>query len=155
GLAPYALRIKVGGVYRLMHNLSIDKGLVKNTRCLITSIGVRLICIPLLKQAIDSQQYEEEEDILIPRITFMAVLPSSHYTLVRKQFPLAPAYATTFNSCQGLTLDKVVINLTCPVFSHGQLYTALSRVRHRDHAVLQLNPGDTEITNVTFHKLLI
>src|ERR1700761_8255891 len=28
-------------------------------------------------------------------------------TLLRRQFPLAPAYATTFNSCQGLTLDIV------------------------------------------------
>ncbi|KIM65719.1 hypothetical protein SCLCIDRAFT_112413, partial [Scleroderma citrinum Foug A] len=50
--------------------------------------------------------------------------------LLHKQFPLAPAYATTFNSCQGLTLDCVGIDLTCPVFSHRQLYTALSCIRH-------------------------
>ncbi|KIJ48532.1 hypothetical protein M422DRAFT_112442, partial [Sphaerobolus stellatus SS14] len=154
GLPSYALRIKVGGVYRLMRNLSIDKGLVKNTRCVINAIGLRVISVKLLKQNVSGEAYSDE-DILIPRISFTASLPSSKYTLVRKQFPLAPAYATTFNSCQGLTLDKVVIDLTQPVFSHGQLYTALSRVRHRDHAKVRLNAGDTEVVNVTFHELLI
>ncbi|KAI6019284.1 hypothetical protein PISMIDRAFT_121718, partial [Pisolithus microcarpus 441] len=71
------------------------------------------------------------------------------------QFPLAPAYASTFNSCQGLTLDSVGLDLTNPVFSHGQLYTALSRVRHRDHAcVLSCNDEDTT-TNVTYHEILL
>ncbi|KIM52666.1 hypothetical protein SCLCIDRAFT_140708, partial [Scleroderma citrinum Foug A] len=75
--------------------------------------------------------------------------------LHRKQFPLAPAYATTFNSCQGLTLDCVGIDLTRPVFSHGQLYTALSRIRHRSHARVRLRPGETTTTNVTYHEILI
>ncbi|KIJ55967.1 hypothetical protein M422DRAFT_151019, partial [Sphaerobolus stellatus SS14] len=154
GLASYALRVKVGGIYRLMRNLSNDKGLVKNTRCVVTAIGHRVISVRLLKHNVDGHQYEEQ-DILIPRITFQTILSSSRYTLIRKQFPLAPAYATTFNSCQELTLDRIVIDLTRPVFSHGQLYTAMSRVRHRDHAKLRLNPGDAEITNVTFVELLI
>ncbi|KAJ8589561.1 hypothetical protein M405DRAFT_738385 [Rhizopogon salebrosus TDB-379] len=46
-------------------------------------------------------------------------------------FPLRPAYATTFNGCQGLTLDKTVLDLRCDVFVHGQLYTAHSRIRVR------------------------
>jgi hypothetical protein len=60
--------------------------------------------------------------------------------LLRCQFPLAPAYATTFNSCQGLTLDIVGVDLTRPVFSHGQLYTALSRIRHHNDAKVRLHP---------------
>ncbi|KAI6029116.1 hypothetical protein BKA83DRAFT_34748, partial [Pisolithus microcarpus] len=49
-------------------------------------------------------------------------------------FPLAPTYASTFNSCQGLTLDSIGLDLTKPVFSHEQFYTALSHVHHQDHA---------------------
>ncbi|KIM65900.1 hypothetical protein SCLCIDRAFT_54687, partial [Scleroderma citrinum Foug A] len=74
--------------------------------------------------------------------------------LLRRQFPLAPAYATTFNSCQGLTLDRIGLDLTIPVFSHGQLYTAMSRIRHRTHVLIRLPPEQTSTTNVTYHELL-
>ena len=69
--------------------------------------------------------YLEAEPILIPRIPFHHTLHLAH-TLVRRQFLLAPAYGTTFNCCQGLTLDKVSVDLMSPVFSHGQLYAVLS-----------------------------
>jgi len=78
------------------------------------------------------------ENVLIPRITFTHELPSVH-TLIRRQFPLAPAYATTFNSCQGLTLDCITIDLTRPVFSHRQLYTALTRIRTRRNGLVRLS----------------
>ena len=80
---------------------------------------------------------------------------SSGHQLVHRQFPLAPAYATTFNSCQGLTLDKIGVDLSKPVFSHGQLYTALSRIRHRRDAIIYLSAGETQTTNVVFPEILI
>ncbi|KAG2102515.1 uncharacterized protein F5147DRAFT_289327 [Suillus discolor] len=46
----------------------------------------------------------------------------------RTQFPLRPLYATTFIGCQGLTLEKAVLDLRTYSFTHGQLYTAHSRV---------------------------
>ncbi|KAF8508276.1 hypothetical protein JB92DRAFT_2733104, partial [Gautieria morchelliformis] len=73
----------------------------------------------------------DKESILLPRITFSSLLPSTSHTLLHRQFPLCAAYATTFNSCQGLTLHLRFLTLTTPVFSHRQLYTALSCVRHR------------------------
>src|ERR1700683_4191321 len=94
------------------------------------------------------------EDILIPRISFLHQLPSGH-TLLHRQFPLAPAYATTFDSCQGLTLDVVGVDLTRPVFSHGQLYTALSCIRHHSHAKVRLRPEETTTLNVTYQEILI
>ena len=39
------------------------------------------------------------------------------------------AYAITINKSQGQTFDQVAIDLKTPVFSHGQLYVALSRVK--------------------------
>ncbi|KAG2076050.1 hypothetical protein BDR04DRAFT_1149760 [Suillus decipiens] len=35
-----------------------------------------------------------------------------------------PAYATTFNESQGLTLEKAVLDLRTDSFAHDQLYTA-------------------------------
>lgn len=45
------------------------------------------------------------------------------------QIPLRPAYAVTVHKSQGLTLDSVVLDTGDGCFSHGQLYTALSRCR--------------------------
>lgn len=153
GLPDHSITIKVNGVYRLLRNLSLDRGLVKNIRVLVTDIGHRLITVRLLKEHNGITEIDEE-DILIPRITFTYVLPSGH-TLLRRQFPLAPAYATTFNSCQGLTLDIVGIDLTRPVFSHGQLYTALSRVRHRSHVRVRLRGGEVTAPNITYQEILL
>lgn len=48
-----------------------------------------------------------------------------------KQYPFKLAYATTVHKSQSLTLDYVEVDLS-NCFSHGQLYTALSRVRDID-----------------------
>ncbi|KIK20240.1 hypothetical protein PISMIDRAFT_106126, partial [Pisolithus microcarpus 441] len=55
----------------------------------------------------------------------------------------------------GLTLDAVGIDLTEHAFSHGQLYTAISHICHRENARVLLNMDKNTTTNVTFHKLLL
>ena len=150
GFPPHCAKFKIGGVYRLLRNLSIHRGLVKNVRVVIVGMANHLITVRILRNS----PSPDDEDILIPRITFTTILPTG-YTLCRKQFPLAPSYATTFNSCQGMTLDVLGIDLTRPVFAHGQLYTALSRVRNRKHARVRLPVGCSSTINVTYHELLV
>ncbi|EPS96288.1 hypothetical protein FOMPIDRAFT_39513 [Fomitopsis schrenkii] len=135
-----------------MCNYAPDRGLVKNTRVVVRAVGKRVVTVRILR-GLAGVSVVEAEDILISRIAFSTPLASGH-TLVRRQFPLAPAYATTFNSCQGLTLDTVGVDLTRPVFSHGQLYTALSRIRHRSHARVRLRPGHSMTRNVTYREIL-
>ena len=116
GIPSHRLLIKIGGIYRLLRNFSISKGLVKNICVVVTQLGTRLITVRIIQDNSLSQQMDEE--ILLPRITFTHILHSSH-TLCHRQFPLMPAYCTMFNSCQGLNLDAVAIDLTRPIFSHG------------------------------------
>ncbi|KAF7133746.1 hypothetical protein CNMCM5793_005100 [Aspergillus hiratsukae] len=93
----------------------------------------------------------------LPRITFEFRPHRANWTVQRRQFPLRLAYATTFNSCQGLTLDRVVLDLTMPVFAHGQLYTSLSRVRRGADIRILRNPWerDEPTLNVVYRDLLL
>ncbi len=45
------------------------------------------------------------------------------------QFPLRLAWAITIHKSQGLTFDRIVIDMGRGAFAHGQLYVALSRCK--------------------------
>ncbi|KAI5408976.1 hypothetical protein KIW84_054703 [Lathyrus oleraceus] len=51
------------------------------------------------------------------------------FVLIRKQFPVKLSFAITINKSQGQTIPNFGIYLPRHVFSHGQLYVALSKVK--------------------------
>jgi ATP-dependent DNA helicase PIF1 len=53
------------------------------------------------------------------------------------QLPLMHAWATTVHKAQGLTLERVHLNLDSPGWCHGLVYTALSRCRTFEGLSLQ------------------
>jgi hypothetical protein len=81
--------------------------------------------------------------------------PVANWTVQRRQFPLRLAYAATFNSCQGLTLNRVVLE-TKPVFAHGQLHNSLSRVRSGSDIRFLRCPGERGVPmpNMVYRILL-
>jgi ATP-dependent DNA helicase PIF1 len=62
----------------------------------------------------------------------------------------------TFNNpCLVQSLKNVGVYLLSPVFSHGQLYVAISRVTSRDGLKMLINDEDGQDTDVTSNVVYI
>lgn len=95
--------------------------------------GTRIICRNFTRNIIGAEIAIRDKAgtfVLIPRVVLVssdnANLP---FTLRRRQFPAQPAFGMTVNKSQDQTLSSAAICLLKPVFTHGQLYVALYRVR--------------------------
>ena len=66
--------------------------------------------------------------LIVPRFMFTSDPDEFPFTLRRRQFPIRPAFAMTIHKSQGQTFSMVGIYLASPVFTHGMLYVAFSRV---------------------------
>lgn len=93
----------------------------------------------------------------LPRINFHFQPQGFNYVVHRKQIPLALCYATTFNGCQGLTVQKLGLDLRRAVFSHGQLYSAMTRVPDAENVLILKYVDDfsTSTSNIIWKELLL
>ena len=120
---PHVFKIKVGDVAFLTHNIDRSIGAVHNARVVILELRDNFIKVQTVATV--------PHTLLIPRIrTKITLNKSLEISLLRTQFPLKLAFASTINKAQSQSLDKVVVDLTHPLFAHGMLYVALTRVRN-------------------------
>ena len=157
GIPSFELKLKPGAVCAVIRNLSIHNGLVKNARVMVEKLARNLIEVKLLTPRFAPRHSIDGRTLCIPRINFQFQPLFTPWTVARTQFPLRLAYSTTFTSSQGLTFNRVVVDLRTSVFAHGQLYTALSRVRTR-HDVRVLWAEDNRergTPNIVHSELLL
>jgi hypothetical protein len=157
GIPSHTLTLKVGAICTVARNLSLESGLVKNAKVIIQELNrysIKVGILPLRPTSISSADIQSYP---LSRINFEFNPQRSSWTVLRRQFPLRLAYATTFNSCQGMTLDKTVIDLQQHVFAHGQLYTALTRFQDRQcgRALFSAENTTRQTANVVSRELLL
>ncbi|XP_024013927.1 ATP-dependent DNA helicase PIF1-like [Eutrema salsugineum] len=91
------------------------------------------------------------EKVQIPRIFFFPSEMKLPLRMRRKQFPITLAFALTINKSQGQTLEKVGLYLPRPVFTHGQIYVAVSRVTSREGLKILITDKDNKPQSKTLN----
>lgn len=150
GFPPHRLRLKPGMPIMLLRNISPTEGLCNGTRLVVNRLlGERLL------EATIACGSAAGRSVLIPRLALRPPDDLFPFLWERRQFPVRPAFAMSINKAQGQTLERVAVYLDQPVFGHGQLYVAASRVgRAADlrFALPRGNDGSTK--NVVYTEIL-
>ena len=151
GIPLAELKLKVGIPIMLLRNLAPNQGLCNGTRLVITQMTNRVIEARILCGN------HAGELAFIPRITLIPSNSELPFIFKRRQFPIRVAFAMTINKAQGQSVKYVGLDLQTPVFSHGQLYVALSRSisLYNIKVLLPYNNVDTATTNVVYPEVLL
>jgi hypothetical protein len=137
----------------LLRNMSVKQGLCNGSRFVLLNCDSPHVLKCELIPPSPLPPGESPLQFFLPRINLTP--PDGYYLpFTRKQFPILPAFAQTINKSQGGTYDRVGLDLQQPVFSHGQLYVALSRVRNFHSLRILLPKDDTHTENIVCHEVL-
>jgi len=155
GMPPHILTLKVGAVIMLLRNLDPLRGLCNGTRLIVTRLHNNVIHSDILSGTFQG------EHVMIPRIINLSTDDGASFRFKRTQFPVRIAFAMTINKSQGQTFDRVGLYLKEPVFSHGQLYVAFSRVRNegsigvyvKDSPQQPITEGKVTTLNVVYPEM--
>jgi ATP-dependent DNA helicase PIF1 len=147
GLPPHYLKLAPGVIIMLLRNLDVPQGDCNGTRYVIKKITPDLIT------AISVSGLVTSRTVYIPRLPITAETKNLP-CIVRKQFPVRPAFAMTINKAQGQSLNAVGGYLPQPVFGHGQLYVFLSRATSVGKTFIAVPKGQTTMTNIVARAAL-
>jgi ATP-dependent DNA helicase PIF1 len=139
----HRLLLKTGVPIVLLRNINQVVGLCNGTRLMVDRLGDRVI------EACLMTENNFGVSVAIPRIILNASSPKWPFVLQRRQFPVRVCYAMTINKCRGQTLQKVGAYLKDPVFTHEQLYVAVSRVNNEDGLCIAIETNATNEPPVT------
>ena len=150
GAPPFLLQLKVGARFMCIRNLDMQRGIINGTMLEIIAISRHSLQVRILtgKSAGHCDVFMKTMFTIPPEASGLP------FTVLRRQYPIIPAYCLTVHKAQGQTLSKVGLIFESDPFTHGQLYVALSRVASWECLYVKLHTGEYTVRN-TVHKHLL
>ena len=144
-----SLLLGVNARVMLIRNCNVDDGLVngvmghvshfvysqRHSENTVNAVGVVFDNVNVGRKS--GKRTENGNIVLIERVQ-EDIIEKKTKGVVRHQFPLRLSWACTAHKVQGMTVDKVVVNLD-RTFSAGQGYVALSRVTSKEGLFIETN----------------
>ncbi|XP_031247863.1 uncharacterized protein LOC116105595 [Pistacia vera] len=151
GMPKHELQLKIGVPILLLRNLNQSDGLCNGTRLIVTDLGKWCI------QATINTGSNIGDNVVIPRRKMSNADMKWPFRLKRRQLPIAVSFCMTINKSQGQSLKTVGLYVKHQVFTHGQLYVALSRVTSRKGIkillVQQQHEPEENLRNIVFKQV--
>ena len=142
---PASLSLAKGAKVMLTRNIDVADGLVNGAIGRVTDFaGKGLATLEAIEVTFENRNVGKKAGLeckdgnRVPIKRVEDELRKCH--TVRHQFPLKLSWACTAHKVQGMTTDKVVVNLD-NIFSPGQAYVALSRVTSMKGLYIDVSDG--------------
>ena len=143
----HVIAIKEGVPFIIIRTISAPK-LNTGTRCIAKKLYPNIIIAEIVNGPYKG------DTVTIPRIPLIPSDDTNPVIFKRIQFPIKIAYALTMNRVQSQTFHHVGIDFTRQAFSHGQLYTAISRITRPQNLRVYFPLDDFVANNPVFTEIL-
>lgn len=169
-LEPF-LELSIGCKLMILENIWTERGIVNGTQCRLYDIVwpedtdpskeepdqplCLLVGVPKSSYSgpfVDEYVWRGRDFAVVPIYRSQRDFWSQGANRYRSQFPVRLAYAITIHKAQGMTVPKVVLNITHGRKDLGLFYVAASRVRRLEDLMFEesfdyerVNGGETEL----------
>jgi ATP-dependent DNA helicase PIF1 len=145
------LALKVGCPIMVLRNLDPGHGVCNGSRGIITRMRNRVLEVRLITGD------HAGETVFIPRIKLRPTNDQVPFEFNRLQFAVRLCFAMSINKSQGQSLKDVGLDLRTAVFTHGQLYVAISRVTsvHHIKAIWTPTIHQPVTKNIVYNEVLL
>ena len=136
GSPLHKLELKERALLMLSRNIDVNSGSCNGTTMKIISITTKILKVQITNGS------HIGEYALIPRIELLPSDSLLPFKLSRRQFPMKSCFTMTINKAKGQSMNNLGVYLPQPVFSHGQLYGALSRAGIPDKTKVMISNSE-------------
>ena len=151
GLPLSKLKLKVGCPVMVLRNLNPGEGVCNGSRGIVTRMSNRVLEVRLLTGE------HAGKTTFIPRLSITPSSTQVPFEFCRRQFPVKVSFSMSINKSQGQSVNYVGLDVRNAVFTHGQLYVAVSRVTsvHNIKAIWDSRVENPVTKNIVYPEVTI